>query len=194
MDNIIINLYNKPQTVFSIKEISQIFPFISFESLRDRLYYFTKVGKLKHPYHGIYTKENYNLLELGNKVYTPSYISLETVLSPKGVVFQHYEKIFAVSYVTRSITIENSEIQYRQIRKDILTNILGIEEKIGYFVASLERAFLDAIFIYKNYHFDNLSVINWEKVNNIKAIYKSKVFEKRVNEYYKQYLKDYGKR
>ncbi|OGG15542.1 hypothetical protein A3D77_05870 [Candidatus Gottesmanbacteria bacterium RIFCSPHIGHO2_02_FULL_39_11] len=191
-NDLILQLYKKPETVFSIHEISQIFPSISLESLRDRLYYFTKAGKIKHPHHGIYTKETYSPLELANKIYTPSYISLETVLSLGGMVFQHYERIFAVSYLTRSITVEEAKIQYRRIRKDILTNMEGIEPKTGHFIASLERAFLDAVYIYKNYHFDNLSVLNWEKTHEIMEIYKSAILEKRVDWYYKQFKEDYN--
>jgi len=37
---------------------------------------------------GIYAKDkNYDRLELANRIYTPSYISLETVLSREGIVF-----------------------------------------------------------------------------------------------------------
>lgn len=191
-EGILLELYKRPETVFSISEISQMFPNISSESLRDRLYYFAKAGKLKHPRYGIYTKEEYNALELANKIYTPSYISLETVLAQGGVVFQHYEKIFAVSYVTRTISVDSIEIQYRRLGEAILTSMEGVESKTGYFEASLERAFLDAVYIYKDYYFDNLSVIDWNKVNGLKRIYKSAAFEKRVDSYYEQYKKDYG--
>ena len=74
----------------------------------------------------------------------------------------------------------------------ILMNRLGIEEKTGYFIATQERALLDAIYIYKDYHFDNLSPIDWGKVRTLQAIYKSKIFEKRVEEYFKSFKEDYG--
>ena len=191
-NNVILKLYSRPETVFTLNEISQLFPDISYESLRDRLYYFTKVGKLKRLHQSIYAKANYNPYELANKLYKPSYLSLETVLGSGNVVFQYYETIFAVSYLTRTITVNDISIQYRQIKGEILTNTEGIEERDGYFIATLERAFLDAIYIYKNYHFDNLGVINWEKVESLKKIYKSKVLEKRVESYYKDYKEDYG--
>ncbi len=186
-NNVILKLYSKPETVFTLSEISQLFPDIVYESIRDRLYYFAKVGKLKRLHQGIYAKVDYNPFELANKLYKPSYISLETVLSTENVVFQYYETIFAVSYLTRTVTVNDISIQYRQIKGDILTNTEGIEQKNGYFIATLERAFLDAVYIYKNYHFDNLGAINWGKVESLKKIYKSKAFEKRVEEYYKDY-------
>lgn len=191
--NLLLQLYSRPETVFTIDEISQLFPNISSKSLRDRLYYFTKVGKIRRLHHGIYAKKEYNPFELANKLYKPSYISLETVLTKGGVVFQHYETIFLVSYLTRTIKINSTDIQYRQLKGEVLTNTQGVEQKTGYFIATVERAFLDAVYIYKNYHFDNLEAINWEKVENLKTIYKSKVFEKRVEGYYKLYQEDYGK-
>ncbi len=192
-NDLILKLYSRPETVFSIDEISQLFPNLAHKNIRDRLYYFTKVGKLKRLHYGIYAKEEYNSLELANKLYRPSYISLETVLAKAGVVFQYYETIFVVSYLTREVKLSEISIQYRQIKGNVLTNTQGIEQKSGYFIATLERAFLDAVFIYKNYHFDNLDAIDWEKVNELKKIYANKSFEKRVKEYYKLYQEDYGK-
>ena len=194
MDNdLILQLYSRPESVFTVDEIAQLIPAITYKSLRDRLYYFTKIGKLKRLHHGIYAKKEYNPFELANRVYKPSYISLETELAKGGVVFQHYETLFLVSYLTRTIKVNSTGIQYRQIKGVVLTNTQGIEQKIGYFIATLERAFLDAVYIYKNYHFDNLAALDWEKVESHKKIYKSKVFEKRVGEYYKIYQEEYGK-
>jgi len=191
-DSIILTLYSQPQTVFTLDEISLYFPKVSYENLRSRIRYFTNVGKLQRLHQGIYAKIDYNPLELANKLYAPSYISLETVLARGGVTFQYYETVFVVSYLTREVTLKDVNIQYRQIKRGVLTNLEGVFEQEGYFIASLERAFLDAVYIYKNYHFDNLSTIDWEKVDKLKKIYKSKAFEKRVEEYYQHYQEDFN--
>lgn len=183
--DLILTLYSKPQTVFTLNEISLYFPKISYQNLRSRLRYFTNAGKLKRLHQGIYAKNEYNPLELANKLYTPSYISLETVLAKAGVIFQHYNTIFLVSYLSREVTIENTKIQYRQIKDAALTNRAGVEEKEGYFIATVERAFLDAVFIYKNYYFDNLDPLNWENVMELKGIYNNYRFEKRLERYKK---------
>jgi len=191
MDNdLILKLYSRPETVFSVAEISQLLPGISDESLRDRLYYFTKAGKLKRLRHGLYAKQDYNPLELANKVYRPSYISLETVLARAGVTFQYYQTIFLVSYLTRDIRIAETNIQYRRVKPGVLTNPAGIDRKQGYFIATPERAFLDAVYIYKNYHFDNLEAIDWKKAQGLKKIYNSKILEKRLSEYYQIYQEE----
>jgi hypothetical protein len=194
MDNdIILRLYAREESVFTLNEIAQLFPNLSYKSLRDRLYYFTKAGKLKRPRQGIYAKSEYNIMELANKVYRPSYVSLETVLEKGGVVFQHYDTIYLVSYLTRTLEIDGTNIQYRKVRGDVLTNTEGMERKTGYFIATLERAFLDAVNIYKNYHFDNLNALDWEKVESLKKIYRSKALDLRIGEYYKLHKEDYGK-
>lgn len=179
----VLDLYKRPQTIFTLKEISLIFPQISYQNLKSRLHYAVAVGKLQKLRKGIYAKENFDFLELANKIYTPSYISLETVLAKEGIVFQKYATIFVVSYLTRRIKVENQDIFYRKVRDVVLLNNSGIEERGSYFVASKERAFLDAVFLYKDYHFDNLGPLDWEKVKEIGSIYGSRILEKRVAEY-----------
>jgi predicted transcriptional regulator of viral defense system len=191
-NNVILTLYNRPETVFTVHEVSQYVPGINSKQLKDRLYHAVKSGKLLRIRKGIYTKDRYNTLELATKIYTPSYISLETVLSSHGVIFQHYMTIFVCSYLTRTLVVDRSTIQLRRMFDPILTNTLGIERKDGYYLATLERAFLDAVYLYKNYHFDNLSGVNWEKVNEYKSFYGNAAFNRRLNSYYKDFKTDYG--
>jgi predicted transcriptional regulator of viral defense system len=191
-DNVLLTIYRRPETVLTIDEIAQLMPEISYKSLKDRLSYFTKTGRLKRLRSGVYAKSDYNPLELANKVYKPAYISLETVLYKAGVVFQTYRTIFLASYLTRSVTIDQTELQFRKIKDSVLTNLTGIESQVGYFMATPERAFLDAIYIYRNYHFDNLDVLNWDKVKRLKTIYQSRAFEARVDDYYNIYQEDHG--
>lgn len=188
----ILSLYQTPQTVLTLKDISFMFPDVPYGNLKRRLSYFTKLGHLKKLRRGVYAKQPYNVLELANKLYAPSYISLETVLQRAGVVFQYYESIFAVSYLSRTIEVDGHTIVYRKMKKDILLNKQGIEEQGNVVVASPERAFLDAVFFYKNYHFDNLNALNWDKITELKDIYRSRVFARRVEEYYQIYKEDHA--
>lgn len=190
--DIIFTLYQRPETVFTVHAIAQLFPNLSYKSLRDRLRYFTKTGKLQRLRHGIYAKISFDPLELVNKLYTPSYISLETVLQKAGVTFQYYERIFAVSYLTREIRVGDITIQYRRIDRSVLTNTEGVIRTPGYFIASPERAFLDAVAIYKNYFFDHLGVLDWNKIRTLKTIYHSSALEKRVRSYNAMNKEDYG--
>ena len=83
-------------------------------------------------------------------------------------------------------------IEYRRLKKDILLNKQGIEEQENVVIASPERAFLDAVYLYKDYHFDNLSSLDWEKITELKNLYGSRRFLKRVEEYYQVYKEEHA--
>lgn len=183
-NDLILTLYQKSQTVFSIKEISLLFPGLDYINLKNRLSYYVRTGSLKRIRKGIFAKKDFNVFELANKLYTPSYISLETVLEKTGIIFQSYKDIFAVSYLTRKVRIGETRVFYRHLKEKILFNNAGISEKENYFIASKERAFLDAVFLYKNYYFDNLKPLDWGKIFELKKIYQSQALEKRIEEYY----------
>jgi len=191
-NNILLNLYKRPETVFTVNDLVMLFPQLSYKRIQNSLYYYTKIGKLLSPYHGIYTKNSYKEYELANKIYSPSYVGFETVLESKRVLFQHYKTVYMASYITRTIQVENCTIQYRRMKKTMLTCIDGIEKKEGYFIATAERAFLDAIYVYKNYHFDNLGAIDWEKAFLLLPLYNNATFERRIKNYYKLYKEEYA--
>ena len=62
-----------------------------------------------------------------------------------------------------------------------MTNSAGIENKKYYSVASPERAFLDILYINKDYYFDNVRSLNWDKIFELLPIYANKRMEKVVN-------------
>jgi len=190
LKNFILEIYKKPQTIFTFSEIALLFPQLSYENLKSKVSYFVHTGKLKRLRRGIYAKEDFNFLELANKIYTPSYISFETVLEKEAVIFQKYQTIFVASYLSRKIKVGEQEIFYRKVKNEVLLNSLGVEERNFYFIASKERAFLDSIFLYKDYYFDNLRPLDWDMIDEIKKIYSSKILEKRVAQYYKIYKRD----
>ncbi|GAB4219929.1 MAG: hypothetical protein Fur009_8210 [Candidatus Microgenomates bacterium] len=192
MKNIVLELYKKKQTVFTFKELFLMSPNLKKQSLKDKLKYAVKTKKLLRPRKGIYTKTNYNNFELANKIYTPSYISLETVLKKEGIIFQENSQITLVSYITRTIKINDIILNYRKIKDEVLTNKQGIIEIDNYFIASKERAFLDALFLFKDYHFDNLIPLDFKKIFQLVKIYKNNALESRVKKYYKIYQKDYA--
>lgn len=191
-NKLLIDLYKKPQSVFTLKDVSLLFPEIPYNNLKERMSYFAKTGSIKKLSRGVYAKDQFDVLELANKLYVPSYISLETVLRKAGVTFQHYESIFAISYISRTVEAGGYTIVYRRMKKDILQNKQGIEEQDNIVIASPERAFLDTVFLYKNYYFDNLDPLNWDKIMELKDLYKSHSFTKLIKEYYRDYKEDHA--
>jgi predicted transcriptional regulator of viral defense system len=172
-------------TVFNFKDISLLWAETDRNLIKRRINYYVKTGKLYSIRKGLYAKDkNYNKFELATKIYIPSYISFETVLAQTGVIFQFYPQIFVASYLTREIEIEGQKYSFRKVKDIILTNHTGLEFKETYWIASPERAFLDLLYLNKNYHFDNLDPLNKEKIFEILPIYKNKALEKRVKEIY----------
>jgi hypothetical protein len=186
-NSILLSLHKLPQTVFTLQEISLLFPHIPYINLKKRMSYSTTSGAIQKLRRGVYAKEPYNILELANKLYTPSYISLETVLQKAGVTFQYYERTFAVSYLSRTVEVDGHTFEYHKIRDDILTNNQGVNTEGLVNIASPERAFLDTIFLHQDYPFDNLSTLQWDAVLSLQQIYKTNALIKRVNTYYQNY-------
>ena len=73
------------------------------------------------------------------------------------------------------------------IKDAILTNTSGIENRGNYFAASKERAFLDVLYLNKDYHFDNLSPLDFGKIQSLLAVYNNKRMDKQVKKYFKHY-------
>lgn len=156
-----------------------------------RLNKYAKAGKLIKVRRGLYAKDkNYNRFELATRIYTPSYISFETVLTREGVNFQYYGNIFAASYMNREIMVDEQRITYVRMKEYVLSNATGIDHASGVATASRERAFLDRVYVSKDYHFDNLRSLDWNKVMEILPIYHNKRLEKKIKEYYKSLDQD----
>jgi len=181
-------LLRSSQTIFSTKDVGLLWGEERTNLITNRLNKYVKVGKLVRVHRGIYAKDNnYNQLELATRIYTPSYISFETVLTRTGVNFQYYKTIFVASYVTREIKVSGQKIFFVRMKDYVLSNIAGIEHKDGIAMATRERAFLDRIYVSKEYHFDNLTILDWDKVSKIVPIYQNKRMEKKVMKYFKHY-------
>lgn len=181
----ILSILKSNNTVFSFKEIMLISGENNPALLRRRLYYYNKQGQLYGIRRGLYAKDkNYNKFELATKIFTPAYISFETVLVKAGIVFQHYGQIFIATYQTKNIKCDGQNFMFKKLKIKILTNNAGVENKNNYSIATKERAFLDVIYLHKDYHFDNLSPLDWDKVFTILPIYKNKRMIKKVNEYF----------
>lgn len=181
------------QTVFTVREVMLLWGDINLNAVKVRLNYFAREGDLYRVRRGIYAKDkDYDRWELATKIFTPAYISFETVLTRAGMVFQYYGQIFVASYLTRELSIEGQTYSYRRMKETVLTNATGIEQGETYAVASTERAFLDVLYQVDNYYFDNLGGIDWEKLRQIVPIYENKRMEKRIEEYEADYKEDHG--
>ncbi len=190
MDNLIAKIYQLSKTVLTNKDLALVWQETNQNNLKAKVAYYIKQGTLLKITRGVLAKDkNYNKRELATSLYTPSYISFETALRDCGVIFQHYETIFVAGKWTKNLKIDQQNFSFRKLKDEVLFNPAGIISKDNYNIATQERAFLDMIYLFPKYYFDNLSGINWEKCFKLVAIYKNKAMIERLKKYQKNYVK-----
>jgi hypothetical protein len=187
----ILSILRSDKTVFSFKDILLAAGENNPALLRRRINYYTTHGQLYGIRRGLYAKDkNYDKLELATKIYSPAYVSFETVLAEAGIAFQRYGQIFVASYQTKDIICDGQVYSFKKIKDTILTNNAGIEDRNNSSLATKERAFLDVAYLNKDYHFDNLAPLDWPKVFELLPMYDNKRMTKMVNESYQVFKAD----
>ena len=179
--NLILSLYSSQQTVFTLAGIALAYQDEAVSPLSQRLNYYVQRGRLLNLRRGIYAKPGYNPEELACQLYTPCYLSLEYVLQRAGVVFQYDSQLTAVGYLSRTVDVDGREYAYHRIKGTILANLQGIEQRANNInIATPERAFLDVLYLNKEYHFDNLHPLHRRQVEALLPIYRSRRLAERV--------------
>jgi len=190
MKSLNAKLYKYSKTILTTKDLALIWEETNKNNLKAKISYYVKKGVLVKIRRGIFSKDNhYDERELASSMYLPSYISFETVLRDSGVIFQHYDSIFVACQWSKNIKIGDRTFIFRKLKDEILFNTSGIIFENNYSVATPERAFLDMIYLFPKYYFDNLEGINFEKCFEIAKIYKNGRMIKELNKYYKKYVK-----
>lgn len=150
------------------------------------LIHFSCEGDLYRIRKGLYAKSrNYNKFELATRIFTPSYVSFETVLAKEGLIFQFHNEIFVASYLSRVICVDQQTYTYRKIKDGVLTNSTGVEHVKETSIASKERAFLDALYLNSDYQLDNSQSLNWVEIFRILPIYNNQRMARKVGSLYK---------
>ncbi|MBC7406148.1 MAG: hypothetical protein H7230_01605 [Candidatus Parcubacteria bacterium] len=119
-------------------------------------------------------------LSIGQKLAPESYVSLFTALYIHGINYQLPDQIDYISTITKIYNINQKIYNFRRIKPDILCNLLGLEQKNGYMLASPERAICDTIYLYPQSGFDYLGKINKDRLYDIAKDYASKSLLKKI--------------
>jgi len=180
-------LLRSPKTVFTLEDIAILWQEPGTQAVRVRLSYYVRRGKLHRIRKGIYAKDkNYGKLELATRIFTPSYISFETILAREGLIFQFHTQISVASYLTRDIEVDGQVYSFRKIKMPILTHPMGVENKNETSFATRERALLDTLYLRGEYHIDNPNGLDWNKIFDMLLIYQNQRMASRVRKLYKQ--------
>lgn len=158
-----IKLLNK--FYFSYRDISRVFG-ISAGSGRVAASRLVKSGeftRVKRDFYILSQRWGFSSLEerfiLANLLQVPSYISLMTALSYYEVTTQlQRDFIESVGYYrTKLVEVKESSFNYSKINRKLYFGFVKVK---GFFIASPEKAFLDAIYLksLKKYNFDLTSI------------------------------------
>jgi hypothetical protein len=179
--DIILAVYQDKRTVFRLKDIAMLTGETSFTSINKKVNYLVQKGKLLNPRKGVYVKKDYNKEELACILFTPAYISLEYVLQRSGVVFQYDSAITSVSYLSRTVAVDNQSYVFRKIKNQLLVNTKGVHQLDNHVnMATPERAFLDILYLSPGFYFDNINPLDADSINKMLPMYNSKALNTRV--------------
>src|SRR3989344_2778562 len=192
-DNLIAKLYQSPKTILTTKDIALIWQETNTANLLSKIKYYAKQGSLIRLTRGVFAKsKEYDVKELATSMYTPSYISFETVLREAGIIFQHHDSIFVAGPYPTTKKIDGHTITFRKLKDSVLYSASGIKNEKNYSIATPERAFLDTIYLSPKFYFDNVRSINWGTCFELAKIYDNKQLIKRLKKYQTQYQKNYA--
>lgn len=161
--------------IFNQKQIKLVFPDFDQHRLKEwqKKKYIEKLCK------GFYFFTDLKINDIvkynfANQIYTPSYLSLESVLSNHGLI---PETIFGVTSVTtlkkRNILTSHGNFLYRTIKEELYFGY-HVEKinQIQYKIANIEKAVLD--YFYLNAHLNSVEEI-------MKARFDSELFFELMN-------------
>ena len=116
---------------------------------------------------------------IANKLYSPSYLSLEFALSYHGVIPETvYEITSVTTKTTRRFETLGKVFSYRKIKKTAYTGY-GVEKQkgISFYIADAEKAFVDANYLRLMKKQKPISRFHKEKINSKKALRYAKLFD-----------------
>lgn len=181
--NVLETILSSPRSVFNVQSLRMLTESEDSQKLTKSLHYYVKEGKIRNPRRGIYTKATYDEKEMACSLFRPAYVSLEYVLQRCGVVFQYDDAVTCVSYLNRSVEIDEKTYRFRIINPELWIGMEGIDQHDNILIATPERAFLDMVYLSAgNCYFDNLHPLNKTKIKQLLPLYKSKVLPQRVAE------------
>lgn len=172
-------LKEKNLIIFTPIDIRRIFG-VSKVAATFLVHRYTKQGLLKRVKRGIYTLYDTNVpdLYLANKLYEPSYVSLEFALSYHQVIPETvYEITSVTTKATRRFNVLGKVFTYRKIKKQAFTGYSVNQQRgLAFLIAEPEKAFVDLTYLRIISNKKLISRFNKEKINQTKALRYAKLF------------------
>jgi predicted transcriptional regulator of viral defense system len=166
-------LLKQEQKLFHTQDLALLWGIENKNTLYTTIKRYIKKGILIPIHKGYYSTVPINTIDpsrLGlGYLHTYGYISIETVLVQQGILFQSASSITLISSISKSFTIGGNTYISRKITDTFLHNNAGIISQGGVYVATVERAVADTLYLRPRFHFDNERAIDWKKVKELQT-------------------------
>ena len=172
-------LKEKNLVIFTPLDIRRIFG-VSKIAAAFFVHRYTKRDLLKRVKRGIYTLYDTAVPDfyLANKLYEPSYISLEFALSYHRIIPETvYEVTSVTTRTTRRFNVLGKVFSYRKIKKEAFTGYsLRKQRSSTFLIAEPEKAFVDLTYLRIINNKKPVSRFDKKKINPTKALRYAKLF------------------
>ena len=131
--------------IFSMKDLQKLFPQES--NLKISVKRMLDAGVLMQVTRSIYALKggNLDIEKVATRLYYPSYISFESVLSKYGIINQGlYGLTLATTRHSKKVTLAGIDCQYSQLKPALF---FGFDLVNGTYLAQPEKAFLDQLYL-----------------------------------------------
>lgn len=117
---------------------------------------------------------------LANKIYEPSYVSLEYALSYHQLIPEVvYEITSVTTRTTRKFEVAGKIFSFRSIKQDAFTGyFLETRRSVGFFIAEPEKAVVDWVYLHGPRKPPDVSRLRKEKLNRRKIFAYAALFKK----------------
>ncbi len=159
------------EVVFYATDLANLWEISNKNTLHTTLKRYCQQGLLHRVYRGLYTikpVEKVDPVLLGLRAsHEFSYLSTESVLALNGIIQQNIPSITIVGPKSKRFSIAGNDYKVRQLADMYLFNPVGIKEKDGIRIATVERAIADLLYFNPKVFFDAGKNIDWEKVQQV---------------------------
>ncbi|MBU2578739.1 hypothetical protein KKA09_01310 [Patescibacteria group bacterium] len=193
--------------VFTFSDILKWFPKSNFQTLKLDAFNWVKNKNLIRIKKGLYFFPEKKLKDhfiLADKIYSPSYISMEVALNYYGIIPDIPQMVTLITPLTsRRFKTHFGDFFYHHIKKDYFWGwqTIKVEEKYAFYnIALPEKALLDFIYFnlkrfiilsdFKEERFEFDKDFNWSKFLKMSKIFKNKKIQKIALEIKKYYAKN----
>jgi len=165
--------------LFGHREIMRLFGLSqpTATKLLHRYYQKRFITRLKRD---MYTISDFNVPELylANRLYAPSYISLEFALSYHRVIPENvYEITSVTTKATRRFRALGKNFSYRKIKREAFAGYASVRRNnITFLIAEPEKAFVDLLYFRLRRRQKPITRFSKEKLNRARAIRYAKSF------------------